>query len=126
MHTIKFACLLRACQTNRVQIVPHHEAQDVNKASTLRCGVVERAGRFLGLTGWALDPARPGMPLEIEVLAGEVVVASWRTGLPRPDLGLGEAAAAAGFRIPRSALQTLPAWQRRRSATPLVLRIAGS
>jgi hypothetical protein len=102
----------------------HMDAQIETPARTR--GVVERAGRFLGLTGWAVDPARPGLPVEVEILAGETVIATCRTSLPRPDLGLGEAAAAAGFRLPRAAFQTAVARAQRGKDGVLSLRLAST
>jgi hypothetical protein len=91
-----------------------------------RRGVVERSGRFLGLAGWAIDLTRPGQPVEVEVLAGETVIANCHTSLPRPDLGLGEGGAVAGFRLPRAAFQTPAARARCGSDAALSLRLVGT
>ncbi|WP_187830085.1 hypothetical protein [Siccirubricoccus phaeus] len=84
--------------------------------------MIERAGKFLGFSGWVEDPAQPGMPIGIEVLAGDIPVAAWRA---EPEPGEEGRPGRLRFRIPRAALQTPAATALRGLKLPLQLRLAG-
>lgn len=61
-------------------------------------GVFESiSGRFA--RGWAVDRAKPQGGIEVELLVGGEVIATARTGLPRPDVERALGATDAGFRI---------------------------
>ena len=55
---------------------------DVSSALT---GHIDQADRF-SVTGWALDPARPGEPVELELVLDGAVVGSFAADRHRPDL----------------------------------------
>ncbi|MCO6418464.1 hypothetical protein JYK14_20185, partial [Siccirubricoccus sp. KC 17139] len=94
-----------------------------NDPTLPRRGLIERAGRFLGLAGWVEDPARPGLPIELEVLAEDQVILGWRAEpIPRAASGPD---GRIRFHIPRAALQTEAAAALRGMALPLRLRFAG-
>lgn len=65
-------------------------------------GHIDQADRH-AVTGWAMDPARPGEPVELEVVLDGVVVGSFPADRHRPDLeqaGLGSGRHAFQLQIP--------------------------
>lgn len=49
-------------------------------------GLVEQLDEQRGVAGWAVDPARPDQPVEVELWAGGIRLATGRTGLERDDV----------------------------------------
>jgi hypothetical protein len=73
-------------------------------------GKVDVVGIDSGIEGWVLDLEAPAMPLRLQLLAGNEVIAETSTGLNRPDVvALVGADAAPGFLFPPDVLLNLPA-----------------
>ncbi len=49
-------------------------------------GAVDRISPADGIHGWALDTQNPSSSIELQVWSGGFILASTRTGLPRPDI----------------------------------------
>ena len=86
-------------------------------------GKVDLVSLENGVEGWALDLDVPAIPLRLQLLAGNEVVAETSTGLKRPDVvALLGAAATPGFQFPPEVLSNL---RREQSKIPLRVALAG-
>jgi hypothetical protein len=71
-------------------------------------GKVDVVSLESGIEGWALDLETPSVPLRLQLLAGNEVIAETSTGLKRPDVvALVGADAAPGFQFPPDVLLNL-------------------
>ena len=72
------------------------------QAASALTGHIDQADRY-SVAGWAMDPARPGAPVELELVLDGAVVGHFTADRHRPDLelaGLGDGRHAFGVQIP--------------------------
>ncbi|UVO48993.1 hypothetical protein M0208_00050 [Sphingomonas sp. SUN019] len=89
-------------------------------------GCVEHLDELSGVSGWAVDMRDPAAPLTIELWAGEELIDSAPTGMPRDDVcNFLRISGAPGYRFDPSVRDRIRDAARRGLRGELVVRIAG-